>query len=1012
MDNAAGFGSDQGSGAVSVDGPEPVPSVRFGGSKTFTVAAGSGRDLSLEQSLNISANGRLSPGLEINALLSDKNLPLSAAGSTEELSQLDRMFIQARADRWSATLGDLDLAYPAMSLLQFSRQLEGVQAEGRLNGATAGAVYSVSKGKPATNRFPGQDGKQGPYKLTTDDGISDYRLLANSQQVWLDGQLLQPGATADYVVDYDRAELTFTPRRPVNRDSRIVAQFQYSSQSYRRSLSFADTRLSLGGHAELRAAYLQESDDDGHASGEALSDSQRAALGRAGNDTAKLWIDGGTKVDPGNGSYVRSDSFYVYDVSGMGDYSVSFTAVGLGNGDYAYDNVRGGFRYVGAGLGEYAAKKRLISPQSLRVANLRGEFNWDGGRSSVEGSASRLDRNTLSTLDDGRNTGQAGTALFWWKRDTLPWGGFELRSAITSIGSSYRNAEVERTPDFEAQWGLNGWQGLSPVNPVGPHQAVDLYGAYTLLHSATIGAGWGRLGFPGGPWNRKYLLSSSLALPGWPQIQYWYKRYLIGEAWLEQPETRGRRDLHQARSQWRRGIWRLDGGFTSNLDLLESGPAGSIGSCYWESSLGWTRDAGGWDIGQTFQRRDDSRRDSLVPSWTGQSYTNTVTSRTGLHRADRLNISADHSFRQVRLRPGASGRGLTSHLAALHADHARQDGQLRLTFDYSLSNAETALKQELFIRVPDRSGEYSYDPATGGFYPDTAGNYRRTVSDQGATRMTTENSAKAYVSLAPARASGWWKGARLDLLAAAAISAPQATDLKQLTFQRDRLWRETNLRSNLDLTGDLFQSAAAGWNARAHLRWRREADNQFSGRHAETRTVERRGELFLPLLAAGRLSLFAEYISAAGSTREGGLERASALFKAGGDGGWQLDDEVEFAVKGDVARERLERAAGAPLADVVTYRSVAASPYVTRQLGLVGRARAEVGITYRSSDRQRTDVPLEFAVTRPLGLSKNWSLQYDYRLNKFLTSSAGYDGRKEPDKQPVHSGRFELRAHF
>ncbi|MDI6738829.1 MAG: hypothetical protein QME74_00510 [Candidatus Edwardsbacteria bacterium] len=1011
--NPAGRHDARRGGRDSLDMSQPDHSlVRFGGSKTFAIAAGSGRDLSLEQSLNVSANGRLSPGLEINALLSDKNLPLSQAGTTEEASQLDRMFVQARADQWSVTLGDFEIAYPSMSLLQVDRRLEGVQAEGRLKGACAAAAYSAAKGRAETNRFAGVEGKQGPYQLTASDGTRDFRVLANSQKVWLDGELLQAGATADYVMDYERAELTFTPRRPISRDSRVVASFQYSAQSYRRSLYFSSVRVPLGSHIVLRAAFLQEGDDAGHTTGLALSDSQRAALGRAGNDTAKLWIDGGTKMEPGSGQYVRQDSFYVYAGPNAGDYAVSFTGVGTDRGDYVYDGLLGGFRYVGRGRGDYVAKRRLASPQAFRTINMNGEFRWAGGHSFLEGSASRLDRNTLSPLDDGRNAGQAAAGMFSWKRDSLNWGGFEVRSAFANVGRTYWNSNLERAPGFETGWGLDNWPGLAPVNPASPHKAFDLYASYTMFSAASIGGGWGRLGFLDGLWNRKYLFTSALALAGLPHLNYWYKRFLLGNAWQAHPGAGGRRDLHQVRSQWSAGAWGLDAGYAGNLDVMTFGSGAWSGSKFWESSAGWSRKTETLDLGQTYRRRDDSSKDSLLPSWAGQTYANTLTSSIGLRSASRLNLSADHTFRQVRLRPNAPGRGVNSHLAALHADYAIPDDLVRLTLDYSLSSVETALKQEMYVRVPDRTGEYGYDPASGAFYPDTAGNYRRTITDQGARQMTNENSAKAFVSLAPARAAGRLRGIRLDLLASAGISAPQAVDLGWLCFQRDRLWRESNLRSSADLAGDLFYAAPAGWNSRVHLRWRRENDNQYAGRHADKRNVERRGELFLPLSQSARFSASAEYNTAATRTRESGLENGSTAVKAGADWGYQLDPNLELAARADIAQEKVERASGNPLARAVTFRDVSAAPYATRQLGLSGRLRAEAGFVHRAADKSRSEIPLEFSFSRPLGLTKSWSLQYEYRINNYLTSSANYDGRKEPDRRALHNARFELRAYF
>jgi hypothetical protein len=62
--------------------------VRFGGSKSLGISAGSGRDFSLEQALQVSIDGQLSPSLKVNAFLSDQNMPLSSSGSTEDLSQI------------------------------------------------------------------------------------------------------------------------------------------------------------------------------------------------------------------------------------------------------------------------------------------------------------------------------------------------------------------------------------------------------------------------------------------------------------------------------------------------------------------------------------------------------------------------------------------------------------------------------------------------------------------------------------------------------------------------------------------------------------------------------------------------------------------------------------------------------------------------------------------------------------------------------------------------------------
>lgn len=1005
---SVGDGGDTG----RIDDAAPGTALRYGGNKTFSVTAGSGRDLSLDQALNLSASGRLSPGLEINANLSDQNLPLSAAGATAELGQLDRMYLQARAERWSATLGDVTVSCPALALLRFERLAEGVQADARAGGAAGAAAYTISKGRPRTVRFDGQEGRQGPYPLGADDGTVDARLLANSQKVWLDGELLQPGAAGDYVIDYDRAELTFTPRRPVGRDSRIVVQYQYLSGGYRRGMAYAGGQLRLGPRAGLRAAFFRESDDDGRSAGEALSDSQRAALARAGADTMLLWVDGGTPAEPGTGSYIRRDSFYVRDTTGNANYTVSFTAVGQGRGDYVYDGAVGGFRYVGSSQGDYVARKRLVSPQSSQIVDLRSEFDWNGGSASVEGSLSQFDRNTLSTIDDGSNSGRAGTARFEWQRDSLPWGGFELRSSVTTIGSSYRNPDRERPPDFEAQWGINGWSGMTVPDPLDPFRAQEWHGGYTMPLGASIGGGWGRFEFPGGPWGRRYQAKTTVAVPDWPRLSYEYRRHLVGGCWPAHAAAQGRRDLHLLESLWRRGRWDVDAGYTDNTDQLDQGASGVAGTRYREGYSGWRLTGGRWNLGQKFRRRDDSRRDPLAAQWRGTSFTNAVTSRAEFARSERLAIAIDHTYRAVRFRPGSAGIDQRSHLASVHADHSRPDGQLRATFDYSLSNAAVSSQQELFIRVPDNTGDHSFDPATGSYYPDTTGDYRRTVRDQDSSQLATENSVRAFASVAPLCAAGWWRGLRIDLLGTAAISAPRRIGAQQLLFSPSRLWAGDNLRSDLDLSGDVAYTAAAGWSLRTRLRWRRNDDSRSAGRHAIRRGVERRADAFLPLPGAARASAFAEYNTTDASSIEYGLENGSDVVRGGGDAGMPVGADLETALRGEFARERLARTAYDQLAGEARFRSAMLAPYATWQLGAAGRLRAEVGLIQRWCDRQRAELPMEFAYARPLGTTKTWSAQFDYRIGAALTSSGGYDGRKEPDAAPVHAVRFELRAYF
>ena len=76
----------------------------------------------------------------------------------------------------------------------------------------ASAVVGSARGKFHTMAFRGEDQNQGPYRLTGKDGGRRIMITAGSEKVWLNGNRLNRGESADYTIVYGQSELTFTPR--------------------------------------------------------------------------------------------------------------------------------------------------------------------------------------------------------------------------------------------------------------------------------------------------------------------------------------------------------------------------------------------------------------------------------------------------------------------------------------------------------------------------------------------------------------------------------------------------------------------------------------------------------------------------------------------------------------------------------------------------------------------------------------------------------------------------------
>ena len=118
---------------------------------------------------------------------------------------------------------------------------------------------AVSKGRWVTRRLVPVEGYQGA--VPSWKGGTPGQVVAGSERVYLNGQLLHRGDGQDYVVDYDRGLLTFTPARPITGESRLTVEYQYLADGLRRRLMGVQTQVKLGAdQGHLGATFIREAD--------------------------------------------------------------------------------------------------------------------------------------------------------------------------------------------------------------------------------------------------------------------------------------------------------------------------------------------------------------------------------------------------------------------------------------------------------------------------------------------------------------------------------------------------------------------------------------------------------------------------------------------------------------------------------------------------------------------------------------------------------------------------------
>lgn len=468
--------------------------VNYNGSFSRGISFGNRQDLVLNSAFNLQLEGELGNGILVRAAITDESLPVQPEGNTQQLREFDQVFIQLEKGNSQLTAGDYELRHPEGFFMRYFKKLEGAtfrtnhgetEDGGRWDHA---ASVAIARGQFIRQPIQPGEGNQGPYKLTGEGNLRFLIVLSGTERIYLDGQLLRRGEDADYVIDYNLAELTFTQRRLITRDSRIVAEYEYADQRYVRSLYAANTRYRKGPWTGYLNLYNQQ--DSKTATGELeLSLDQRRQLAEAGDQDAGLFVSSVDSLDgraSQRATYRRVDTLvlcgaevletFVLRLTTAAEgplFTAAFTDLGPSGGPYELEPLSSAneraFRYVGYDescrpLGRFAPVVELVAPQRQQLITVGGGYRSANTRINVEGARSLLDRNRFSDLDTQDNAGyalriDAEHATILGRRDSS-W------QLATDVHYERRQAEFRpvnpyRSTDFFRNWNLSNRLGTS-----------------------------------------------------------------------------------------------------------------------------------------------------------------------------------------------------------------------------------------------------------------------------------------------------------------------------------------------------------------------------------------------------------------------------------------------------------------------------------------------------------------------------------------------------------------------
>lgn len=445
------------------------------------LAFGNSQDAVLNSTLNLQLNGLLGDSIELLAAITDNNIPIQPDGTTQQLNEFDQVFLQFKKRNWQLNLGDIDIRQNKSYFLNFYKRLQGISLQ-TINKVSSNAELtslvsgSIAKGKFTRNIIQALEGNQGPYRLTGANNEFYFIVLANTERVFLDGQLLQRGEDQDYVINYNTAEVTFTPKRMITKDSRIQIEFEYADRNYLNANFYVSEELDINRKLKIKIGAFGNTDAKNSQINQELDAAQTQFLANLGDSTHQAYYSSAV-VDTFSADKILYqkiyyntntgiDSFYQYSTDPVvAKYSLSFADVGYGNGNYVPDfNGANGkvYKFVspagGVRLGNYEAVTVLVTPKKQQLVNLGIDYAVTKNtmiRSEV--AMSNYDVNTFSAINDGDDNGFAARVQVNNTKRLREKNNLQLLTSLDYeyVQSKFKPLERLRTVEFSRDWGLS-----------------------------------------------------------------------------------------------------------------------------------------------------------------------------------------------------------------------------------------------------------------------------------------------------------------------------------------------------------------------------------------------------------------------------------------------------------------------------------------------------------------------------------------------------------------------------
>lgn len=457
---------------------KPFNGLNTSGSISRGITTGTNQNSVLDSKLDLQITGKITDNVNIRASIQDSDIPIRQSGYSQNLNQFDQVFIELFGKNWNIRGGDVDLEKEDSYFGNFHKKVQGLSVGATLNpngnSTEVFASGALVRGVFTRNKFEGQEGNQGPYKLTGPNGELFALVVSGSEKVYVNGIRLKRGEDQDYTINYNAGEIRFNATFPITSEMRITVEFQYSDRNYSRVVATGGAKHH-GKNWEIGGFVYSENDLRNQPLQQDLTDEQKQILADAGNDQSQMVAPSAVPEDFSENKVLykkdtlNGQQIYVYSNNPNDQlYRVKFSLMGSNQGNYILSNetsIAKIYKYIppvnGIPQGRYAPVTQLFAPTKLQMGVVNGGYHPSEKTDiNFELAVSSHDENLFSDIDNGNNDGFAGHLTvkqnLYTSADTTK---INAYANINFIEKNFESIEPLYNVEFDRDWNLEAPQG-------------------------------------------------------------------------------------------------------------------------------------------------------------------------------------------------------------------------------------------------------------------------------------------------------------------------------------------------------------------------------------------------------------------------------------------------------------------------------------------------------------------------------------------------------------------------